>query len=594
MRESMSTGSICRALRGLALLIGGLPVAGHGATAAGSTACPQDNAGLTLAPGFCASVFADHLGHPRHLLAAADGVVYVNTWSGRYYRNAAPPRGGFLIALRDSKGNGHADVQQRFGETVHSGGAGGTGIALYKGYLYAESNDRIVRYALAPGAIAPTGPPQVIVSGLPLGGDHPMHPFAIDADGQLYVDVASATNACQKRNRMLHSAGIEPCAELLTRAGIWRYDANRTGQRFSPAERFATGIRNADGIAIDASGHDVYATQHGRDQLAQNWPERYTIERGALLPSEELLRVVHDGDYGWPECYYDPFARKLVLAPEYGGDGRKIGSCAGKREPVAAFPAHWAPDDLLISSGDQLPERYRHGAFIAFHGSWNRAPFPQGGYNVVFQPLEQGRAVGECEIFAQGFAGPAPISDNAAHRPTGLALAADGALYVSDDQGGRIYRIAPDARSAGSAAKIMPCPSLTAAPGKPVAASGAPPEGAHTNAGQSANLPVPPGATREMLRLGARVYAGEVGGATCVGCHGTDASGTSLGPNLTDRHWLWSDGSLAGIRRTIVDGVPNPKQARSPMPAMGGARLDPDQVSAVAAYVWALSHRSGD
>jgi glucose/arabinose dehydrogenase len=98
-----------------------------------------------------------------------------------------------------------------------------------------------------------------------------MHPFAIDAQGGLYVDLASATNACQVQNRWPNSPGIQPCTELETRAGIWRYDANRTGQRFSPAERFVTGLRNGEGIAFDAAGR-IFATQHGRDQLRENWP----------------------------------------------------------------------------------------------------------------------------------------------------------------------------------------------------------------------------------------------------------------------------------------------------------------------------------
>ena len=217
-------------------------------------ACPGDNGGITLPRGFCATVFADNIGHARHLAVAPNGVVYVNTWSGRYYGNDTPPAGGFLLALQDSKGDGHADVVTRFGGSAADGSHGGTGIALYNGALYAEVNDRIVRYALSAGSIVPPAPPEVIVSGLPLTGDHPMHPFAIDSQGNLYVDLGSATNSCQVKNRTLDSPGIYPCTELETRAGTWRYDANKTGQHFSPAERFATGIRNGEGFAFDADG----------------------------------------------------------------------------------------------------------------------------------------------------------------------------------------------------------------------------------------------------------------------------------------------------------------------------------------------------
>ena len=124
------------------------------------TACSGDPGGITLSPGFCATVFADHLGHARHMVVASNGVVYVNTWSGRYYHNDTPPPGGFLIALQDTKGNGQADKIVRFGPTAADGDHGGTGIAIYKGHLYAETNDRIVRYALPTNGIAPTGAPR--------------------------------------------------------------------------------------------------------------------------------------------------------------------------------------------------------------------------------------------------------------------------------------------------------------------------------------------------------------------------------------------------------------------------------------------------
>ena len=588
--------TLLSALALLGVLIAGCPgasAAQDAAAAAASGACPGNNAGLKLMPGFCASVFADKLGHPRHMVVAPNGVVYVNTWSGVYYGNDKPPAGGFVVALQDTAGAGKANVVKRFGESVQSGGAGGTGIALYKGALYVEINDKIVRYSLPAGSIVPSGAPEVIVSDLPLGGDHPMHPFAIDADGGLYVDLGTATNACQQDNRQLKSPGIKPCTETQTRGGIWRFDANKTAQKFSPAERYATGIRNADGIAVDASGHGVYATQHGRDQLAENWPDLYKPEQGATLPAEELLKIEQGGDYGWPECYFDPVQKKLVLAPEYGGDGGKnVGECASKKAPVAAFQAHWAPDDLLLYDGKEFPARFRGGALIAFHGSWNRAPFPQSGYNVTFQPLAAGKASASCEIFADGFAGSTAnkSSGKAKHRPTGLAVGADGALYISDDTGGRIYRVTYMGGESGGDVHGAPCPAANASPGKKLASAAAPPEGLKKDAG-TADLPVPPGATAEIVAEGGRVYHAQVGSATCIGCHGADGAGTALGPNLTASKWVWSDGSLDGIKKTITAGVAKPKNYRAPMPPLGGAQLTSEQVSAVAAYVWALGHK---
>ena len=566
---------------GFAVLTSSAPIASQ--SAADRKLCGHDDSDLKLPPGFCATVFADEIGHARQLVVAPDGVVYVNTWSGAYYNNAPTHAGGFLVALQDKTGAGKADVIERFGETVQTGGKGGTGIGLYKGSLYVEINDRIVRYRLTTGEILPKDGPATIVSGLPLGGDHPMHPFIIDAAGSMYVDVASASNACQLENRQPHSPGAKPCTELETRGGIWRYDANKTDQTFSPTERYATGIRNGEGFAIDAAGH-LFVTQHGRDQVRSNWPELYKPEQEATLPAEELLLLERSDDYGWPECYYDPFQRKLVLAPEYGGDGGKtIGVCASKVAPVAAFAAHWAPNALAQYQQKQFPARYRNGVFIAFHGSWNRAPYPQGGYNVVFQPLAGVRAAGNCEIFADGFAGAVRTPDGAAHRPSGLAVGPDGALYVSDDVRGRIYRIVYQGGASGTA---TPCPSAASPAGQIAEAVAKPPEGTHAQAGVS----VPEGATRQMVAQGDRIYHGQVGGAACSGCHGANGTGSPLGPDLTKKNWLWSDGSYAGIQKTIEEGVPHPKQYRSPMPPLGGAQLTAEQVSAVAAYVWSLSH----
>ncbi|HVI09520.1 MAG TPA: c-type cytochrome [Candidatus Binatia bacterium] len=558
---------------------------------ANTVPCANDS-GLKLPPGFCATVFADGIGHARHMVVASNGVLYVNTWSGTYYGNDTPHPGGFLVALQDKSGLGKADVIERFGETVQSGGHGGTGIGFYNGALYAESNDRIVRYSLPPTSVSPNGAAETVVSGLPLGGDHPMHPFLIASDGSMLVDVATATNSCQARNRTLKSPGLNPCAELETRGGIWRYDANKTNQRFSPAERFATGIRNAEGFAVETSGQ-VLVTMHGRDQLHANWPDLYKDEQEATLPAEELLLLRQNGDYGWPECYYDSFAQKLVLAPEYGGDGGKaIGVCANKIGPLAAFPAHWAPNAMVGYDKEEFPAHYRNGVFIAFHGSWDRAPYAQGGYNIVFQPLTGDHASGDCEVFADDFAGPVESPAQAKHRPSGLAVGPDGSLYVSDDIRGRIYKIVYRGGAGFDLSKVTKCPSLTAPAGDVVQMAAKPPEGTHPDAGAVATA-VPPGATREMVALGDRVYHGQVGGAGCTGCHGNGGEGTPLGPPLTGKKWLWSDGSFPGLRKTIADGVPQPKNYRSPMPALGGAQLTPDQLSAVAAYVWSISHRRG-
>src|SRR5215469_3176366 len=160
--------------------------------------CPSNDAGLELPAGFCASVFADGIGHARHLAVGSNGVVYANTWSGAYYHFDKIHEGGFLVALEDKSGAGKADVIERFAKTEKTG-TGGTGIGIFKESIYAEINDRIVKYSLPTGAMVPSSVPETVVSKLPLGGDHPMHPFVISPDGKLYVDVASATNSCQPK-----------------------------------------------------------------------------------------------------------------------------------------------------------------------------------------------------------------------------------------------------------------------------------------------------------------------------------------------------------------------------------------------------------
>ena len=556
----------------------------HG-SAQPADACPDQNTGIVLSPGFCATVFADGLGHARHMAVAQDGTVYVNTWSGRYFHGAGAPKGGFLLALKDTRGTGRADKVERFGPTQAEGSAGGTGIALYKGGLYAEMNDKVVRFALPADGSAPTGTPETVLSGMPLTGDHPMHPFVIDPHGHLYIDIGSATNSCQEDNRIANSLGLDPCHELETRAGTWLYDANKTGQQFSPRQRYATGIRNGEGYAFDASGQ-LYVTQHGRDQLGQNWSRFYNVQQGANLPAEEVVKLQDGGDYGWPECYFDNERRSLMLAPEYGGDGKTVGVCAKKLGPAAFFPAHWAPNDMVFSASSAFPRFYQGGVFIAFHGSWNRAPAPQGGYNVVYQPFVGGKASGDFLVFADGFAGATKEPGRAAHRPTGLAMGPDGALYIADDVKGRIWRVTY--RGGSQPASV----SSVSAMGVPNGSSPEhPPEGTHPDAGRPvAALPTPPGASADQVALGNRIFHGEVADGTCSGCHGSDGMGSTVGPDLTSGKWVWGDGSLAAISHTIESGVAKPKTYTGVMPPKGGAALSDADVKAVAAYVWALGH----
>ncbi|SHF65090.1 Glucose/arabinose dehydrogenase, beta-propeller fold [Fodinibius roseus] len=398
--------------------------------------CAPDNGGITLPDGFCASLVVDSLGRARHIAVAANGDIYVKTRSEE----------GGIAALRDTTGDFKADVIERF-STMTPMGSGilwETGMAIHDGYLWASNKVAVYRWPMPEGgALVPEGDPEIVVSGFPEQNAHASKSIAFDNSGYLYVNVGTPSNNCQEEQRTPESPGLDPCPQLERHAGIWRFSASDTGQTFSPDARYATGLRNVVGLDWNTDVGALYVTQHGRDQLNQLWPELYTEEENAELPAEELLRLTEGANAGWPYCYYDWQQEKKVLSPEYGGDGQEVGRCAEYLDPVAAFPGHWAPNGLLFYTGEHFPERYRGGAFVAFHGSWNRAPLPQQGYKVSFVPFEGGSTAGDYETFADGFAGVEPIPNRGAaeYRPMGLAMGPDGALFISDSQEGRIWRV---------------------------------------------------------------------------------------------------------------------------------------------------------
>jgi glucose/arabinose dehydrogenase len=390
--------------------------------------CDAGNAGLTVPPGFCAGVFARGIPAPRHMAVAGNGDVFVISNTGRQRPNSAA-RG--VYRLRDANGDGKADTTERIADGT------GSGIWIANNALYSEAGGTvIVRYPFRSGSTDLSGAVDTIVYGLPGGPGHVTRDFAIRGR-DLFVNVGSGSNICAQGGGT-NPPGPDPCPELPTRAGIWRFDANKTGQVFSPAQRYATGVRNAVSITVNPRDNEVYTLQHGRDDLG-NWNNN-TTEYNAENPGEEFFHIVQGGDYGWPYCYYAVEQKKKVTGPEYGGDGKKDDRCADKQKPIYAFPGHWAPNGSLFYSGSQFPAEYKDGVFAAFHGSWNRAPLPQEGFNVSFLPLKSGKAAGVHRVFADGFYDNRP-SQQASHRPVGLAQGRDGSLLVSDDVGGLIYRI---------------------------------------------------------------------------------------------------------------------------------------------------------
>ncbi len=399
---------------------------------AAQSGCDPDNGGITLPAGFCAVVVVDSVGSARHIEIAENGDVLLALTNSRGPERSVIP-GGVAI-LRDLDGDGRADETHRFGEN------GGNEVLLAGEYLFFATDDAVLRYPFPEGSVAPSGPPDTIVSGLPAESNHRAKSLALGPDDALYVNIGSPSNACQDQPRGVGSPGVDPCPQLETRAGIWRFDAERSGQRQEDGSRFATGLRNTVALRVHPSGA-LFGVVHGRDQLSALWSEFYTDQESAEKPAEEFVRIEEGDDFGWPYCYFDPDTDTKVLSPEYGGDGRVTGRCAGMKDPLMDFPAHWAPNDLEFYSGSHFPEEYRGGAFIAFHGSWNRSPEPQGGYNVVFAPFQGGSPTGAWEIFADGFAGLEVSPRGAHHRPVGVAMGPDGSLYIADSRMGKVWKV---------------------------------------------------------------------------------------------------------------------------------------------------------
>jgi glucose/arabinose dehydrogenase len=405
-----------------ALLIGGAAVVNNKTNTA-----PAD---ITLPAGFKSTAVVESLGNNRHIFVNSNGDVYVKLEKLK--------DGKGIYVLRDVKKNGQYEVVKSFGNY------GGTGITIKNGYLYASSNTEVFRYKLnANNEVADGDNPEKIVTGLLDKNEHNTKSLALDNAGNIYVTIGAPSNACQLVNRTAGSPGQDPCPLLATAGGIWQFKANKLNQSYAEGVRYATGLRNVVGLDWNTQQNQLYAMQHGRDQLNVIKPDTYNDQQSAELPAEEFFLIKKGGDYGWPYCYYDPAQKKKILGPEYGGDGKKQDRCAGKEQPIYAFPAHWAPNAVVFYTGNLFPAKYKNGAFIAFHGSWNRAPLPQAGFCVVFVPFKDGKPSGNYEMFANGFTGKDVVHgpNEAKYRPCGLAQGPDGALYISDDRVGKIWKI---------------------------------------------------------------------------------------------------------------------------------------------------------
>ncbi len=402
----------------------------------------SDNGGLFLPANFEAQVIVDSIDEKaRHITVAENGAVYVNL---RYSK-----KGKAIGILQDTTFDGKADIIEKFGSDT-KGPYGkkssyATAIRIYKGYLYVSSELVIYRYKLKDGSLIPEIEPEIILTD---DHEHGIHhhigkPITFDDKGFMYVPFGGPSNACQEIERTPRSMGYDPCPQLEDHGGIWRFDPNKIEQTQKDGYKFATGIRSV--IALDWNHDDgnLYAVVHGRDDLMRIFPGKYSAWESAMLPAEQFIKITEGSDFGWPYCYYDQLQEKMVLAPEYGGDGEIIGRCDQFEDPILGFPGHWAPNDLVFYTGDQFPERYKNGAFIAFHGSSNRAPYPQSGYFVAFSPFKNGQSTGEWEVFADGFAQVDPIVSvkDAVYRPMGLSVGPNGSLFMADTEEGKVWKV---------------------------------------------------------------------------------------------------------------------------------------------------------
>ncbi|MBO9702157.1 MAG: PQQ-dependent sugar dehydrogenase [Sporocytophaga sp.] len=385
--------------------------------------------GLKLPQGFKGTIVADNLGKSRHIAVTRQGNVYVKL--------DRPSDKGAVLYLEDKNKDGKAENISGFGDYK------GTGIAIKGDYLYASSNNEVYRYKLNDkGEVSNQKSPEIIVKGLVGRRQHESKSITLDNNGNIYVNIGAPSNACQEKDRVNGSPGMAPCPILDSAGGIWQFKADKASQSYAEGMRYATGLRNVVGLDWNNQNNQLFVMQHGRDQLFQLYPNLFNEKQSAELPAEVMYAINKGDNAGWPYIYYDQFQKKKILSPEYGGDGKKTGG-EDAIDPAIVFPGHLAPNGLLFYTGDQFPAKYKNGAFIAFHGSWNRAPLKQKGYFVAFVPFKDGKPVGSWEIFADNFAGTEEVNSpgDAKHRPCGVAQGPDGALYISDDVKGTIYKI---------------------------------------------------------------------------------------------------------------------------------------------------------
>lgn len=335
---------------------------------------------LTTPSGFSVSIYAEGLQGPRMMALGPDGWIYV-----------AERGAGRIVRLVDEDGDGAAENV----ETVAEGMDSPSSLAFYRdGSLYVAETTRILHFSRSEADGAFTGM-EVIVDGLPEGGHHTRTVLFSPDWETMYVSVGSSCNVCDEEDER--------------RAAILRFDPDGSNDSI-----YARGLRNAVGLAFRPDTGELWATNNGRDMLGDD------------LPPETVYRVEEGSDYGWPACHAG-----RIIDPDFGGEA----ACDGIAVPQVEIQAHAAPLGLTFYTGEAFPEDYRGDLFVALHGSWNRSE--PVGYEVVRIPVDEAGSTGAVEVFVTGWL----VEGESWGRPVDVLTGADGSLYISDDGGGRIFRV---------------------------------------------------------------------------------------------------------------------------------------------------------
>ncbi len=350
-----------------------------------SSAKPAEGFLPTAPTGFHVNVFAREFKYGRFLAAAPNGDIFL-----------ADLGAGQVVVLRDAQHTGSAQEREVFADKLNRP----FGIAFHDDYVYVGSMNEVVRFRYDKRSSKRLGEAEHLLD-LPSGGAHVTRTVAVDADGkQLYVSVGSSGNIEIEKDRR--------------RGAVLVADLDGKNSRI-----FASGLRNAVGLGIEPVTGDVWVSVNERDELGDN------------LPPDFFTSIKDGGFYGWPYSYIGSNVDPRVQP-------QKPDLVAKAIIPDVLLGAHVAPLEFTFYTGKQFPEQYRGGAFIAEHGSWNRAA--RAGYQVAFVGFKDGKATADPVSFLTGFV-PDPAAKNVNGRPVGVAVASDGALLVSDDGAGVIYRI---------------------------------------------------------------------------------------------------------------------------------------------------------